>query len=161
MGGASRRRLSRRSKGLKPRAASTTPTTSDRIASLIRTRAGFPPKNRSINGLLFRKAAGGEPHGDRTLGLEIKPELVRTESRVKENLNDVSASASLALDMPQSALPEPWLVPRAGLAPACLSARTALKGLPTPRRASHCAHRRRQDARQFPAEPYRSRAPWR
>src|SRR5262245_8315807 len=102
MRAASRRRLSRRSKGLKPRAASTTPTTSDRIASLIRTRAGFHPKNRSINGLLFRKAAGGEPHGDR------KPELVRAESKVKENLNDMSASASLALDMPQWALPEPF-----------------------------------------------------
>jgi ATP-dependent helicase Lhr and Lhr-like helicase len=34
--------------------------------------------------------------------------LVRAESKVKENLNDVSASARLALDMPQSALPEPF-----------------------------------------------------
>ena len=51
------------------------------------------------------------------------------------------------------------LVPRARLAPACPSARTARKGLPMPRRASHCAHRRRQDVRRFPAEPYRSRAP--
>jgi ATP-dependent Lhr-like helicase len=34
--------------------------------------------------------------------------LVRAESKVKENLNDMSASASLALDMPQSALPEPF-----------------------------------------------------
>src|ERR1700755_2881266 len=114
MRAASRRRLSRRSKG---RGASTTPTTSDRIASLIRTRAGFPPKKRSIKGLLFRKAAGGEPHGDRKLGLEIKPEWARAESKVKENLNDVSASASLALDVPQSALPEPfagWFRARGG-----------------------------------------------
>ena len=51
------------------------------------------------------------------------------------------------------------LVQRARLAPACPSARTARKGLPMPRRASHCAHRRRQDVRRFPAEPYRSRAP--
>jgi len=34
--------------------------------------------------------------------------LARAESKVKENLNDVSANASLALDVPQSALPEPF-----------------------------------------------------
>ena len=43
-----------------------------------------------------------------SLDLEIKPELARAESKVKENLNDVSANASLALDVPQSALPEPF-----------------------------------------------------
>src|SRR4029453_7114635 len=107
MRAASRRTLSRRSNGLKPRAARITPTTSDRIASLIRTRAGFPPKNRSINQLPFiRPLAGGEPFSHRTI--RITPELVRAENQVKEKLKHVSVSASLALEAPRVSLPEPF-----------------------------------------------------
>jgi superfamily II DNA/RNA helicase len=75
--------------------------------------------------------------------------LARAESKVKENLNDVSASVSLALDVPQSALPEPFA--------GWVRARGWHPGMPI---SSNCSQRSPNAATRFtlrpPAEARRS-----
>ena len=95
----SRLRLSISSNGLKPSAASTTPTISERIASLSRTSAGLPPKNRSICQLSLSPAPSALGASTR-----ITPELVRRVRKVKKK-SDACTPRDLWSKPPQPACP--------------------------------------------------------
>ena len=146
------------SNGLKPSAASTTPTISERIASLSRTSAGLPPKNRSICPLSLSPARRVTRQRLAELRLELRQNWCEGERR--SSGTRMRASKSLIVETPLSGAARAVrrLVQGARLAPPRPPAGAAGACRGGARHAADRADRRRQDAGRLPAEPDRSRA---